>query len=1195
MRKEMPSVSVITVNYNGKQFLNDCFKSLLNLNYPKNKLEILMVDNGSQDGSLDYVRKKFPTVKVIIDSKNNYAKANNLGIKTARGEYIALINNDVKVDKNWLITLVRTAQEDITIGAVGSKILFMDGSIQSVGHQEYPNFYWGDIGFKDKDDIRYGLTKEVVSICGCSVLYRRKCLKDVGLLDEDFNMFMEDVDMGIRCRKKGWKLVTCPESILYHKFHGSIGSEENARYWQETNRLFLIVKHWPEKLPDALSGEDYFTVKNGYSNEKDISTVLGKVFVKLIKEHGLEFTNKLSSNLFNVVRRIYNFEKDHLIQVAKDQEITISQKTQEITLKNQETNAKDQELSLKEHKIASLQQDMESLKQQKDQEIAAKNQELSIREQRLASIGRDLISVKQEISNKDQQLTSLMQDLESLRQQKDQEIENKIQYINEIEKENVDKAKQIKSIEQERNNLSLWLVNTRRELQSIYNSTGYKYLLKPLWDFLWLIKNNFKKIENHIVDKKSSFKVKQIKFIGLINKSFKLFANIKNSLLVFSSGYSLKRIYLNHLKFKTLPVMPKKLILLITRNCNLRCEFCDIAKVEQKTKIMRKEEAFKIIDSAFHLGIKEIELTGGEPLLHPDVFEIAKYSHSRNMKVLLTTNGILVKSNIQKILDSKFSFISISIDGEETTHDALRNYQGAYKLAVEAIDLLKQHKVETAINFVVTNKNIYELEKVYNYFFERNINLVFFPVINRPELFLSKAVEIKMFLKFIKKLYYKSRISVYEYNYLKDAVLVYFGKKGTPVRCLGLNREIGIDTDGAISPCCVWENRKGELNDLGNLFKSDLEELWFSSKFCKARLSIFSEGCQNCFNPSIYELTKLTGINYLVRNTIKFHNVMGISIPKYITKPSHVHFRFTSRCNLSCRHCDIWKIKTDYNKELSVHQWQECIDKLSNWLGKFRLDLAGGEILLYKEAINLIRHCANRDIEVNLTTNATMINDETAKRLVDSGLYAINLSLDGLDRIHEFTRNQKGIYSKVQNAAFALVKYRSNNKPYIVIATVITKYNLEELGDIIKLVDDWGIDGVNFQILDHNFGAQYFNDWFKNNEFWPDDYNKVENVFGKIIQAKKSGTKIYNSLVQLNDMREYYRDPIKIAEHKCTSGNKNFIVDEFGGIRLCWNMEPIGDIIRQDPKKVWYSKLAFQKRKEIYACRRTCRILNCNY
>ena len=109
------------------------------------------------------------------------------------------------MDKDWLIELVRTAQEDISIGAVGSKILFTDGSVQSVGHQEYSNFYWGDIGFRDKDGKKYNIKGEVASICGCSVLYRRKCLQDVGLLDEDFNMFVEDVDMSLRCRKKGWK------------------------------------------------------------------------------------------------------------------------------------------------------------------------------------------------------------------------------------------------------------------------------------------------------------------------------------------------------------------------------------------------------------------------------------------------------------------------------------------------------------------------------------------------------------------------------------------------------------------------------------------------------------------------------------------------------------------------------------------------------------------------------------------------------------------------------------------------------------------------------------------------------------------------------------------------------------------------------------------------------------------------------
>ena len=1233
MKKRIPSVSVITVNYNGKKFLNGCFNSLLHLNYPKNKLEIFMVDNGSGDSSVEYVRKKFPKVKIIINDENNYTKANNLGIKAAKGEYLALINNDVKVDKNWLVSLIKTAQADNSIGAVGSKILFMDGHIQSVGHQEYPNFYWTDIGFGDKGINKYTTKQEVASICGCSVLYRKKCLREVGFFDEDFNMFMEDVDMSMRCRAKGWKLVTCPQSIIYHKFHSTIGSEQKARHWQETNRLLLIAKHCPEKLADALNGRDYFTVKNDYDNARDISDVLGKVFVKLIKEHGLDVADRLKADIFKSVHRIYNFEKDLLVEEVKNQSAAIS--------------VKEKELSTRGQQIVSLQQEIESLRQRHDQELnslrKSYDQELSARDQRIFSLGEEIdsfwkkynedfasfqkqkeeelslknheLSLKnQELSTRDQRIFSLQQEIESLRQRHDQELnslrksydqelstrDQQISLLNntiiELKQALADKGNIIIDKDKEITALNETLAIRNKELVDIYKSTGYRYILKPLWSFLWPIKRNIIGLKKFISLAKYKVKSKFIDSVSHIKEAFKVLKNINNAFSLPASNPTLKDAYLKHLKYNTFPIMPKRLVLMITRNCNLQCRFCDIAHVENRSKNLKKEDAFKIIDSAACFGIKKIILTGGEPLLHPQFFEIVDFANSRNIEVVLTTNGILIKANLERILDSKFFEVCISIDGIENTHDSLRNCKGAYKHAIEAIDLLKQHQVNVSANFVVTNKNIYELDCVYNYFAARNIRLVFFPVINKPFESVTDKKEIKIYLAFVNKLFRKGSISSHEHKYLKESATLYFAKKVNRVRCLGMNSEFGVDTDGTISPCCVWENRKDELNNLGNILKEDLEKLWFSAKFHKARVSIFSEGCENCFNPSLYELTQATGLNYLLpRNTTNHkHNK---SATEYISNPNHIHFRFTSRCNLSCKHCDIWKgdEKKGLNRELSFKEWQEGIDKLHNWLGGFRLDLAGGEILLYDGAIDLIRYCSFKGVTVGLTTNATLIDNATAKRLIDSGLYIINLSLDGLSQNHDYTRNKKGAYSKVEEALSNLLNQRMLQTPYIAISTVITQYNLDDIPDLLKLVDKWGINGITFQALDHNFGAKYYKDWFKNNEFWPKDCRKLEVLINNLIKAKVLGKKIFNPLKQLNDMKKYYKDPNTVTKYQCNTGDSNFIVDEYGGVRLCWNMEPLGNILKQDPKEIWRSELASQKRKEIRACLKTCRMLNCNY
>lgn len=123
-----PLLSIITVNYNGKDFLPGLFQSLAHLDYPQSKLQIIMVDNASTDGSVDFVQQNYPWVQIVaLDKNTGYAGGNNEGFKHARGSYIALINNDCVVDADWarqMLAIFEESSPDAKIGAVGSKVLF---------------------------------------------------------------------------------------------------------------------------------------------------------------------------------------------------------------------------------------------------------------------------------------------------------------------------------------------------------------------------------------------------------------------------------------------------------------------------------------------------------------------------------------------------------------------------------------------------------------------------------------------------------------------------------------------------------------------------------------------------------------------------------------------------------------------------------------------------------------------------------------------------------------------------------------------------------------------------------------------------------------------------------------------------------------------------------------------------------------
>jgi len=439
-------VSVIVVNYNGKKFLKDCFESLMNLNYPKSRLEIIMVDNGSTDGSIEFVKENFPKVKILKNDVNNYCRANNLGIKHSKGEYIAFLNNDTKVDKNWLIELIKVIERDKSIGGVGGKILFKDGKdgrIESTGHKALPNFYWTDRGSLEKDVGQYDILEEVDSLCGGAILYRKEVLKDVNYFDEDFNMYLEDVDISIRVKKEGWKLIYVPQSIVYHTHHGS-AKDELPLFYTERNRLLLIAKHWPEKLGDALLGRGYFTVQRNIEAQGSLYTVLDEVVLKLIKHHKMEIVKEVLSVLFAELRKILYYE-NNLLKEKNENLIKSIENYQELT------RAKDEY-------ITNL-----------NLEIAKRDEAIKAKDEHITNLNLEIAKRDEAIKAKDEHITNLNLEIAK----RDEAIKAKDEHIT---------------------NLNLEISKRDQAIRDIYNSTAFRYIVRPLWFVLGEIKQIIRKI-----------------------------------------------------------------------------------------------------------------------------------------------------------------------------------------------------------------------------------------------------------------------------------------------------------------------------------------------------------------------------------------------------------------------------------------------------------------------------------------------------------------------------------------------------------------------------------------------------------------------------------------------------------------------------------------------------------------------------
>ena len=242
-------VSVIIVNFNGKRFLKDCLESVRAQNL--RRLEVIFVDNGSTDGSADFVKENFPEV-VVIENRGNtgFAAGNNSGINIAKGKYILTLNNDTVAEKDFLERLVAAAEASgEKTGMWAPKILSMarPGVIDSVGGLLVSKDCLAKgRGRNEIDAGQYDAAGEVFIPSACAALYRKKMLDDIGLFDEDFFAYCEDTDLGLRARFSGWETVSVPASVIYHYYSGTTGRYTPLKaYLVERNRLWVAIKNLP--------------------------------------------------------------------------------------------------------------------------------------------------------------------------------------------------------------------------------------------------------------------------------------------------------------------------------------------------------------------------------------------------------------------------------------------------------------------------------------------------------------------------------------------------------------------------------------------------------------------------------------------------------------------------------------------------------------------------------------------------------------------------------------------------------------------------------------------------------------------------------------------------------------------------------------------------------------------------------------
>ncbi len=255
-------VSVILVNYKGADDTIVCLRAFDELEWPEDRLELIVVDNDSGDGQAERIARACPQARVIQSGANlGFAGGCNLGVDNATGQYAAFLNNDARPGRRWIAAAVEAMESDASIAAVASKVLDWDGT--KIDYVD-GSLAWFGMGYKREaerpDDGSYEVAQDVLFGTGAAFFVNAATYREVGGFDERFFMFYEDVDLGWRLNLLGLRVRYVPGSVAYHKHHVTMRKYGNFRetYLLERNALLAMVKNYSDEtlaqvLPAALA------------------------------------------------------------------------------------------------------------------------------------------------------------------------------------------------------------------------------------------------------------------------------------------------------------------------------------------------------------------------------------------------------------------------------------------------------------------------------------------------------------------------------------------------------------------------------------------------------------------------------------------------------------------------------------------------------------------------------------------------------------------------------------------------------------------------------------------------------------------------------------------------------------------------------------------------------------------------------
>ena len=253
---KLRSVNLFVLNWNGRDLTLDCLSSLEKITYPN--VKVYVIDNGSSDNSVTAIRNQFPDYEIIRLPENyGFARGNNAGFELVKqkADYTIFLNNDTIVDPNFVEPLINAMESNLTVKQSTPKIFYAD-NLDYIWFGGGKVSLWAGwirhLGIRQKDSMQFSFNRNVDYATGCCVCMRTVDFESIGMFDESFLMYGEDVDLSLRFRKQGGQILFVPESKIWHKVSSSIGTQFSIRKWKRKNigKMKLVTKHvHPAQLP----------------------------------------------------------------------------------------------------------------------------------------------------------------------------------------------------------------------------------------------------------------------------------------------------------------------------------------------------------------------------------------------------------------------------------------------------------------------------------------------------------------------------------------------------------------------------------------------------------------------------------------------------------------------------------------------------------------------------------------------------------------------------------------------------------------------------------------------------------------------------------------------------------------------------------------------------------------------------------